>query len=242
MSAPIHKIDERQCCRHHETGKQQRDGNNSINRCIDRLREFRHALLSEQTSEEWQRGLAGRLSENSDGDLEKFLGIVQACNVAHRSGSKIAENPIVRGDQRDAKHKRNGQAHPFAKSSLPDVERNPVTHAHPRGADSIDQENSDECSGNGTISERGNSNSAGKQKPANYDPRVIEERTQRGQQKHPAREQNGRNNSAHVKKQLRRQENASEVHTQIKLCGRELAEHQTVKLRCEDLGQNDSHP
>jgi len=46
--------------------------------------------------------LAGGLPEHRDRHREQTLGIVEARNIAGHSGSKVAQDPIIGGNQRHA--------------------------------------------------------------------------------------------------------------------------------------------
>src|SRR5690349_13706493 len=61
VATPVDQIDQRRGCRHHETGGQQRSGDDAVDRSIHSVGELSQALLSKKLREKRQRSLAGGL-------------------------------------------------------------------------------------------------------------------------------------------------------------------------------------
>ena len=125
MPAAIDEIDERDGNGHHPAGYQQRCGRDAIDGSIHGGGEFSELFFSEQAREKGERRLAGSLSKNCDGNGEEALGVVQPRDVTDAARGKVAEDPVVGGNEGDAEHQRDGEAHPLALDGIGVFDREP---------------------------------------------------------------------------------------------------------------------
>src|SRR5581483_7015585 len=107
--------------------------------------------------------LARRLTDNGNWHLKQPLCIVQARNVADTAGSEISQDPVIRSNQRNTEHEWDRELYPFAECCIAHIERDSISHSDARGTNCINQENSNERAGNGSIRQRGNTNAMRKQ-------------------------------------------------------------------------------
>src|ERR1700681_3676307 len=149
MPTAIDEIDQRDGNRHHSAGYQKGGRRDAIDGSIHGGGKFGELFLSEQARKKGKRRLADSLSENCDGYGEEALGIVQPCDVADSARGKVAEDPVVGGNERDAEHQRDGEPHPLAECRILYVERGPVSGADFSGSDRVDQKWSGDASGEG---------------------------------------------------------------------------------------------
>src|SRR5207248_6950186 len=98
------------------------------------------------------------------------------------------KDPVVHGDERDAKHERDGQSDPFSESGIPEIERKPVANPGPRRANYVDQEDADETADHASVGQRGDPDAAGEQDSAQDDPATVKQGADRREQEHPSRE------------------------------------------------------
>ena len=99
-----------------------------------------HPFFSKQARKKWERRLAGGLSQDSDRNREQALGIVQSRDIAYAAGSKVAQDPVVGGDQRHSEHQRDRELDPFPKRRIAHVERNLIAGPDACRADRVNQE------------------------------------------------------------------------------------------------------
>ena len=182
--------------------------------------------------------LADGLSENSYGNCEETLGIVQPGDVADSAGGEVAKDPVIGGDQRDAQHQRDGEAHPLAEGGILHVERGTVAGADFGCSERVDQKRSGNAAGERTEGQGGDSHLASGDHSAADDEHVVDQRAECRKQKQTVREQHRGNDSSNIKEDLRGQKNAREMNAESQLLGREAVEHPTGELRGEDLGED----
>ena len=95
MAAAIDEIDERDGDGHDPAGDEQGSSRDAIDGSIHGVGELLELFFSEQPGEKGERRLADGLSENSYGNCEETLGIVQPGDVADSAGGEVAKDPVV---------------------------------------------------------------------------------------------------------------------------------------------------
>ncbi len=65
-------------------------------------------VAAEERGEEGERGCSGSLADDGHGCGEETFGVVEAGDVAGAVLGEVAEDPVIEGDDGDAKHERKG--------------------------------------------------------------------------------------------------------------------------------------
>src|ERR1019366_8200544 len=189
LATAIDEVDERDGDGHHPSRQQQRSGGDAIDGSVDGGGEFLKFLFPEQTRKKRKRSLARSLSEYGDGDREKALGVVEAGDVADAAGGKVAEDPVVSRDQRNAQHERNREPHPLAECWVLQVERRAISRANFCRSDGVDQKWPGDAANERAEGQGGNSESMAADHSSGDDEDVVDERAKGRQQEQAMREQ-----------------------------------------------------
>src|ERR1700757_4289947 len=104
-----------------------------------------------------------------------------------------------------------------------------------RRSDHARKEWAGECSSQSSVRQRSDSKTVTTNHSTQNDEQVVNERTERGKQKEPMRQQHGRNNATDVEENLRRQQNPGQADAQVDLVGRESFHEPAHELWREDL-------
>src|SRR6185369_9062706 len=119
-----------------------------------------------------------------------------------------------------------------------DRKRWAVPCADPARADGVDEERSRDAAEESAIGERGDSEVAAPDDPAENDEDVVEQRPKCGEKKEPVREKHGGDNASDVKEDLGGKKDARETRAERELLSREAVEHPARDLRCKDFGND----
>ena len=94
---------------------------------------IRSALLRPQAGKEGHGCGSGRLRQHRHGRGEKLLGVTHQRDRTADLRSKVSNDPVVDGHQRDTDHERQREAHPLAQSLVVPIENHAVACARAPG-------------------------------------------------------------------------------------------------------------
>ena len=133
------QVDGRPAERHHDRGGEQAERGHARDRVGDAGGELEAAIARPQAGEEGHGGGAGGLGQHGHGRGEELLGVAHQRDRAADVRCEVGDDPVVGGDQRDAGHERQREAHPFAQSLVVPVENEAVARAGAVGKEPVEK-------------------------------------------------------------------------------------------------------
>ena len=151
----------------------------------------------------------------------------------------MGDDPVVGGDERNAGHERQRQAHPLAQALVVPVENQAVARAGAARKEPIQEKRAAERSSHGADGERGDADALDQQQSADDGAEAIDERRHGLDAKLLAHQQHRAKDAAGEETQLRGKQNAREQHAERGLLRVKAVEPQVNVPGSEDLGEHD---